>query len=189
MKTTMTTQLNGLDTTQLFETVEHIKSQPDLAAFRFRASNRWINGTVNRSTIQGFYGAGREDESRGVPFEYATSEPPILLGNNEAANTGEFLLHALAGCVTTTAVMHGTARGIKINSIATELEGDVDLQGVLGLDDSVPVGFSQIRMKMTISADCSAAELDELMEFSKNHSPIFNSVSRPVPVNLGWTKC
>jgi uncharacterized OsmC-like protein len=188
MKTTTTNQMNGLDTTQLFETVEHIKGQPDLAKFKFRASNQWIDGTVNRSTIQGFYGAGREDDSRIVPFEYATDEPPVLLGNNEGANTGEFLLHALAGCITTTTVLHATARGIKIESISSELEGDVDLQGVLGLDDSVPVGFSQIRMKMEISGDCTAAELDELMEYAKAHSPIFNSVSRPVPVQVGWVK-
>jgi uncharacterized OsmC-like protein len=188
MKTAIIKQMNGLNATQLFETVEHIKGQPDLAKFRFRARNQWINGTVNRSTIQGFFGAGREDDSRIVPFEYTTSEPPILLGNNESANTGEFLLHALAGCVTTTAVLHATARGIKIESISTELEGDVDVQGVLGLDDSVPMGFSQIRMKMEISADCTAAELDELMDFARAHSPIFNSVSRPVPVHVGWIK-
>jgi uncharacterized OsmC-like protein len=188
MKTTTTKLMNGLDTGQLFETVEHIKNQPELGKFRFRASNRWIDGTVNRSTIQGFYGAGREDDSRSVPFEYATDEPPILLGKNDAANTGEFLLHALAGCVTTTAVLHATARGIRIESISTELEGDVDLQGVLGLDDSVPVGFSQIRMTMTIAADCSAEELDELMEFAKGHSPIFNTVTRPVQVDVNWIK-
>jgi uncharacterized OsmC-like protein len=188
METTLTKKLNGLNTTQLFETVEHIKGQPNLAQFRFRAKNRWIDGTVNRSTIQGFYGAGREDDSRKAPFEYATDEPPILLGNNEGANTGEFLLHTLAGCVTTTTILHATARGIKINSISTELEGDVDVQGALGLDESVPIGFTQIRMNMTISADCPAAELDELMEYAKSHSPIFNSISRPVPIQMGWNK-
>ena len=188
MKTTLTKELNGLDSTQLFETVEHIKSQPSLAQFKFRAKNRWINGTVNRSTIKGFYGAGREDDSRKVAFEYATDEPPILLGNNEAANTGEFLLHALAGCVTTSTILHATARGIKIEAISTELEGDVDVQGALGLNDSVPVAFSQIRMNMTVSADCSTEDLDDLMEFAKSHSPIFNSVSRPVPIQIAWNK-
>ncbi|MFZ1684514.1 MAG: OsmC family protein [Candidatus Zixiibacteriota bacterium] len=188
MKTTISKRMNGLDTTQLFETVEHIKGQPELAKFRFRASNWWIGGTVNRSTVQGFYGAGREDDSRKVPFEFTSSEPPILLGNNEGANVGEALLHALAGCITTTTVLHATARGIKIESISSELEGDIDVQGVLGLDESVPVGFSEIRVRMKISADCTAAELDELMEFSKLHSPIFNSVTRPVPVQLGWNK-
>lgn len=188
MKTTTTKLLNGLETTRLFETVDHLKAQPDLAKFRFRASNRWLNGTVNRSTIQGFFGAGREDDSRRTPFEYITSEPPVLLGENEGANTGEFLLHALAGCITTTAVLHATARGISIESIATDLEGDVDVQGALGLDDSVPVGFSQIRMKMTIAADCTPEELDDLMEFARAHSPIFNTVSRPVSVQVEWNK-
>ena len=84
--------------------------------------------------------------------------------------------------------MHAAARGIKVDSISTELEGDIDVRGVLGLDDSVPAGFSQIRMQMTIAADCTKAELDDLMEFARMHSPIFNSVSRPVPVQLEWTK-
>jgi uncharacterized OsmC-like protein len=188
MKTTTTKQMNGLDTTQLFETVEHIKGQPELAKFRFRARNQWIRGTVNCSTIQGFYGAGREDDSRKIPFEFTSSEPPILLGNNEGANVGEVLLHALAGCITTTAVLHATARGIKVESITSEVEGDIDVQGVLALSDSVPIGFKEIRMKVDISADCKKEELDDLMEFTCQHSPIYNTLSRPVPVNVKWNK-
>ena len=104
-----TKKLNGLDTTQMAGTVEAIQQQPALARFEFRNRNRWVDGGENRSTIRGFYGAGQEDSSRTEPFEFVNGEPPVLLGNNEGANPVEFLLHALAGCVTTTFVLHATA--------------------------------------------------------------------------------
>ena len=106
MKTQQATKLNGLDTAQMFATIGAIKEDPTLAEFEFRNSNRWIDGGENRSTIEGFYGAGREDDSRTAPFVFTNGEPPVLLGNNEGANPVEFLLHALAGCVTTTTVLH-----------------------------------------------------------------------------------
>lgn len=188
MKTEQTTKLNGLDTDQLFATLGAIKENPTLAQFEFRNANRWIQGGENRSTIQGFYGAGREDDSRTQPFVFTNGEPPVLLGNNEGGNPVEFLLHALAGCVTTTTVLHATARGIRIQRISTRLVGDMDLQGLLGLDDSVPVGYRQIRIDMDIEADCSDEELDDLLKFAEAHSPVCNTVCRPVPVLLKRVK-
>src|SRR5512145_1391539 len=90
------------------------KADKSLAKFQFRARNKWISGGENRSMIRDFYGAGREDKSRAMTFEFVNGEPPVLLGNNEGANPVEFLLHALAGCVTTTFVLHAVARGIVI---------------------------------------------------------------------------
>ena len=190
MKTQTATieMVNGLDTAKMFETLEAIQSQPALARFQFRNRNRWIDGGENRSTIQGFYGAGREDDSRTEPFEFTNGEPPVLLGNNEGANPVEFLLHALAGCVTTTTVLHAAARGIHIESISTEMEGDLDLQGLLGLGNNVFPGYAEIRMRMHIEADCSPEELDDLMAFTPSHSPVCATVSRPVPVKVEWTK-
>ncbi len=175
-------KINGLDTEQMSQTIQAISDQPSLAQFRFRNSNRWVDGGENHSTIRGFYGAGREDDSRTRPFVFVNGEPPVLLGNNEGANPVEFLLHALAGCVTTTFVLHAAARGIRVDSISTQMEGDIDLLGLLGLDDSVPAGYEQIRMKMDIKADCSDEELDELLSYSRKHSPVCNTVCRPVPV-------
>ncbi len=182
MSTQVTQTLNGLDLEQMTQTVTALKNDPALARFQFRARNNWIDGGENRSTIQGFYGAGQEDRSRTKPFEFVNGEPPVLLGNNEGANPVEFLLHALAGCVTTTLVLHATARGIKIESISTEMDGDIDLHGLLGLDDSVSPGYEQIRMKMEIQADCTDEELDALLAYTKDHSPVCNTVCRPVPV-------
>ncbi len=175
---------NGLDMEALVGTVEAVKQDPSLGAFEFRATNQWINGGENRSRIKEFYGAGSEDESRTDVFEFTNGEPPVLLGANEGANPVEFLLHALAGCVTTTTVLHAAARGIQIERLSTELVGSIDIQGLLALDDTVPVGYEQIQIKMDIKADCSDDELDELLAFAKAHSPVCNTICRPVPVTV-----
>lgn len=174
--------LNGLDVNSAVATIAAIKADKSLARFQFRARNTWVNGGENRSVIRDFYGAGQEDKSRMSSFEFTNGEPPVLLGNNEGANLVEFLLHALAGCVTTTFVLHAMARGIAIKELSTQLEGDLDLQGLLGLDDSVSPGYEQIRIKMHVKADCSDAALDDLLAYAQQHSPVCNTVCRPVPV-------
>ncbi len=179
-----TTTRNGLNLEQMGQTVEALKNDPSLARFQFRARNQWIDGGENRSSIQGFYGAGTEDDSRTEPFVFTNGEPPVLLGNNEGANPVEFLLHALAGCVTTTTVLHAAARGIQIRRLSTELVGDIDVQGLLALDDSVPVGYESIRIRMDIEADASEQEIDDLIAFAEGHSPVCNTVCKPVPVTI-----
>jgi uncharacterized OsmC-like protein len=178
--------VNGLDMEAAFATIAAIKSDPSLAQFQFRARNRWIGGGVNRSTIRDFYGAGQEDMSRDEDFDFVftNGEPPVLLGANEGANPVEFLLHALAGCVTTTLVLHAAARGITIRALSTELEGDIDVQGLLGLDETVSPGYREIRIRMHVEADCPDDELDALLEYTQAHSPVCNTVCRPVPVMI-----
>jgi len=180
----MTETLNGMDLKKLHETVDAIKGDPEIARFEFRNANEWIQGGENRSTIQEFYGAKQWDNSRAEPFVFTNGEPPVLLGDNEGANPVEFLLHALAGCVTTTTVLHAAARGIRIESISTKLKGRIDLNGLLGLDPSVSPGYESIEIDMDIQADCTDEELDDLLAFSEAHSPVCNSVCRPVPVTL-----
>jgi len=178
----MTTHINGFDSVAMTQTIGAITNDRQLARFEFRASNQWLGGGMNRSSIQGFFGAGTEDHSRAAPFKYLNGEPPVLLGQNESANPGEFLLHALAGCITTTTVLHAAARGIRIESMSSEIVGDVDLQGLLDLDQAVRPGYRQITMTVKIEADCSDAELDALLEFARGHSPICDTVCRPTPV-------
>ena len=177
-------RINGLDKTAMFGTLEAIKSDPEIAHFEFRAKNQWISGGENRSTIKGFYGARSEDDSRVEPFMFTNGEPPVLLGNNEGANPVEFLLHALAGCVTTTAVIHAAARGITIHRLSTELAGTIDVQGLLALDDSVPVGYQEITIRMHLEADCSDDQIDELIAVAQQRSPVWNTITRAVPVRV-----
>ncbi len=173
---------NGLDIDAAVATVDAIKADTSLGRFEFRARNTWINGGENRSSIRDFYGAGQEDTSRTAPFEFTNGEPPVLLGNNEGANPVEFLLHALAGCVTTTFVLHAAVRGITIRSLSTELAGELDARGLLGLDDSVAPGYKSIRIRMRVDADCAEDELNDLLAYAQEHSPVCNTICRPVPV-------
>ncbi len=182
------THVNGLSVQAATDTIAALKADKSLARFQFRAKNEWISGGENRSTIRDFFGAGREDMSRTSDFVFTNGEPPVLLGDNEGANPVEFLLHALAGCVTTTFVLHAMARGITILELSTELEGDLDLQGLLGLDDNVFPGYEQIRIKMHVKADCTEEELDALLAYAEQHSPVCNTVCRPVPVVIERAK-
>lgn len=176
--------LNGLNLAQMNDTVALLQQKPALARFEFRARNQWINGGENRSVIKEFFGAGAEDQSRKVAFEFTNGEPPVLLGDNEGANPVEFLLHALAGCVTTTTVLHAAARGIKIRKLSTVLTGQLDLQGLLALNPEVSAGYESIQIEMDIEADCSDEEIEQLLQTARGHSPVCTTVCRPVPVTI-----
>lgn len=171
---------NGVDVTALFATIDAVKADTGLAEFRFRASNRWIDGGHNRSTIQSFYGCRQEDQSRSQPFVMDNDEPPVLLGADAGANPVEYVLHALAGCLTTTMVYHAAARGIEIGAVESELEGDLDLRGFLGLSDEVRKGYREIRVTLRVQSAADAAILKNLAQYS----PVFDIVSRSVPVRL-----
>jgi uncharacterized OsmC-like protein len=171
---------NGVNVTQLAATLDAIKQTPSLAAFQFRAKNQWLGGGLNRSTIQDFYGAGQEDTSRGKPFTLEADEPPVLLGGDRGANPVEFVLHALAACMTTTMAYHAAARGIEIGAIESELEGDLDLRGFLGLSDTVRKGYHDVRVKFRVESDAAPEDLAELAKFS----PVYDIVSNSLPVDV-----
>jgi organic hydroperoxide reductase OsmC/OhrA len=126
---------NGVDTSVLFATLDAIKQQPDLARFQFRASNTWLDGAHNRSTIKSFFGAGQEDTSRTRTFTIDAGEPAVLLGTDTGPNPAEALLHALAACLTTSLVYVAAARGVRLTRVESTLEGDMDVRGALGLSD------------------------------------------------------
>ncbi|MFO7258436.1 MAG: OsmC family protein [Bacteroidota bacterium] len=178
---TKTVRINGFDLNDIVSTVEAIQTDPSIARFEFRAHNKWIQGGHNRSTIQGFYGGGQEDLSRKKPFVLDNSEPPILLGNNEGANPVEYILHGLAGCMTTTMVLHAAANNIQLESVESWLEGDLDVQGFLGLNDKVRNGYQQIRVTFTIKGDLKEEEKQKLESFVRM-SPVYDIVTNKVPV-------
>ena len=179
----VTNIVNGVDLDRLFGTIEHISAEPTLARFQFRARNQWIDGGHNRTTIKGFYGAGQEDTSRTEPFVVDAGEPPVLLGENEAPNAPEYLLHALAACLTGTIVYHAAARGIALEGLECTIEGDVDLHGFLGLDENVRPGYQGIRVAFKASGDFDDEQLAELASLT-SYSPVRDIVSNPVPVAI-----
>ena len=175
---------NGVDLEKLTGTVEAVKASPDLARFTFRAHNRWVRGAHSKTTIQGFYGTGKEDTSRKVPFVLEGDEPPVLLGDDAGPNAVEAVLHALASCLVVGFVYNAAARGIGIDSLELDLEGDLDLQGFLGLSKSVRPGYEGIRVTCRVGSKASDQELQTLWEVAQNISPVLDIVRNPVPVSL-----
>ena len=177
----MTTHINGIKVDQLVETVNQVKDNKDIAKFKFRAANKWVSGTHTQAIVTSFYGALKEDDSRD-PMLFEIDEPPVLLGENIGPNPVEYLLVGLSGCLTTSMVAHAAVRGIQIKGIACRLEGDLDLQGFLGISDKVPVGFKEIRVFFKIDADVSDDEKEELIKMAQQYSPVFNTIANPTPV-------
>ena len=176
--------LNGVDMDRLVGTIGAIDQAPTLARFTFRATNRWLDGGNNRSRIQEFYGAGQEDATRKSAFVMDNDEPDVLLGKDRGANPVEYVLHALAGCLTTTLVYHAAAKGIRIEEVESRLEGDLDLRGLLGMPGAARNGYDGVRMAFRIKADASEDQVRELVELAQNRSPVFDIVKNPVPVRV-----
>ena len=175
--------VNGLNVDQLFSTIDLIKQKPEIAKFKFRATNKWVRGTHNRATVKDFYGAQQEDDTR-ESMAFPLDEPPVLLGNNLGANPVEYLLVALSGCLTTSLIAHASAKGIKIRGVESRYEGDIDLRGFLGLSEDVKVGFQNIRVYFKIDADIPAAEKEELVRMAQKYSPVFNTIFNHTPVSV-----
>ncbi|HEX6699617.1 MAG TPA: OsmC family protein [Gaiellaceae bacterium] len=177
-----TTIRNGVDTAQLFATLDAIKAQPELGKFQFRAHNRWIHGAHNRTAIRNFYGAGQEDTSRADAFMVDAGEPAILLGSDTGPNPAEYLLHALAACLTTSLVYVAAARGVELTEVESTLEGDMDVQGALGLSDDYRNGFERIRVSFRVAGDAPEEKLREVVERAQQRSAVFDMVTNGVPV-------
>lgn len=174
------TMVNGIELATLQATVDAIAAEPGLGQCRFRARNQWQGGSRNRTTVKGFYGAGQEIAHK-QDFELQADEPQILAGHDDGANPVEHLLNALAACATTSMVAHAAVRGIEIRELESEIEGDLDLRGFLGLDNDVPRGFMDIRIRFRVDADQdNLAQLQRLTAFS----PVVNTVTNGAPVNI-----
>lgn len=176
-----TRMINGVDVDRLSETMDAIKHDPEIATFRFRASNHWESGGHNMTTIHDFFGAKQNIDHR-KDFHISADEPDLLLGSDQGANPVELALSALASCLTTTLVYHAAARGITVRAVESELEGDLDLRGFLGMSDTVRRGYKNIGVKMRVDADASQDMLDELIELAQKRSPVFDIISNPVNV-------
>jgi uncharacterized OsmC-like protein len=172
--------VNGVDVDTLMGTVNAIAADPTLGACRFRATNAWLDGSHNRSTVKGFYGA-RQEIAHTQTFTMEADEPAILAGADRGANPVEHLLHALASCLTTTMVAHAAVRGIRIDALESELEGDIDLRGFLGLAADVPKGYTAIRATFRVQA--AEKDLPRIRELAM-FSPVFNTLMQGTKVDV-----
>lgn len=174
---------NGIDVGTLVETIEAIRTKPELARFTFRARTAWNDGMHSTARIGPFLHAGAEDESRAAPFELEGDEPPVLLGRNLGANAVELLLAALGFCYSVGYVANAAARGIEIEQMEYELEGDIDLHNFLGLSDETRPGFTEIRARARVKApQASEAALQELCAYVQQTSPVRDVLANGVPV-------
>lgn len=174
------TIVNGVNVTALFDTIEAVKGNAAIADFNFRASNVWLGGDRNRSTMKEFTGALSEHRTGVQAFIADSGEPEILLGDDGAPNPVEWLLHALIGCMTTTTAYHAAARGIAVEAISSEIDGDLDLRGFLGLSETVRKGYSAIRVRMRVKTKATPETIKALTQMS----PVFDVVSKSVPVTV-----
>jgi uncharacterized OsmC-like protein len=187
IKTEIQHAVNGVKVNELFGTIDAVKKAPVLAKFRFRAGNQWVDGGHNRTTVKNFYGT-QQDHERKEPFVLDADEPPLLLGRDLGPNPVEYALTALAACVTTSIVYHAAAKGITIRAMESRLEGDIDLQGFLGIRDDIPRGFQEIRMVVTIDADASPEKLEEIVQLGPTYSPVYDTITRAGPVSVKLEK-
>jgi uncharacterized OsmC-like protein len=182
-KTRQRVPLNGVDTPRLFATINVVKGQPELAKFQFRATNHWIKGTHSRSRIETFSGAGAEHRHTGE-VEFNADHPAVLVGGDAAPTPVEFLLHAIAGCITSGIGNIAAARGVTLTEVESTVEGDIDLRGILGLSDQVRNGYSQIRVHFNIKGDATPEKLQEIVAQSQARSAVFDVLTNGTSVKV-----
>ena len=186
MTTTESPARNGVDTATLFATINAVKEQRDLARFQFRATNTWMSGTHSRSSISSFYGAGQE-MAHVTTFDFDADHPVVLTGKDNGPTPVEFMLVGLAGCLTAGLANIAAARGVTLHSVESIVEGDIDLQGILGLSREVRNGYQQIRVSFRIDADASPEKIRELVAQSQARSAVFDVITNQVPVTISVT--
>jgi uncharacterized OsmC-like protein len=180
--TTESPRRNGVDTATLFATLDAVKHQNEIAAFQFRATNTWVNGANSRTRIREFHGAMQE-----LAHEHETvldaDHPAVLVGMDVAPTPVEYLLHAIAACLTAGIANIAAARGVTLTSVSSTVEGDIDLLGILGLSDgSVRNGYEQIRVGFHIEGDADEETLRGIVEQSRRRSAVYDALTNPTPV-------
>src|SRR5262245_1445850 len=174
---------NGVDTPALLATVDAVRAAPELAKFRFRASNRWVSGTYSESHVESFSGAGTEHAHQ-TRFSYGADHPAVLVGADRGPTPIEFLLHGLAACITAGIGNIAAARGVTLKSVESRIEGDIDLRGILGLSNEVRNGYEGIRITFDIAGDAPPEKLREIVEQSRARSAVFDVLTNGVPVEV-----
>lgn len=175
--------LNGVDTPTLFATLDVVKGQPELAKFQFRARNRWQSGTLSETTITSFSGAGGEHAHK-TTFKVNADHPTVLVGEDRAPLPVEYLLHALASCITGGIANIAAARGITLTEVESQIEGDINLLGIFGMSKDVRNGYQGIRASFSIKGDAPPEKLQEIVEQSRARSAVFDVLTNGVPVSM-----
>jgi uncharacterized OsmC-like protein len=184
MSTTVNEHIrNGVDVATLFATLDAVKAAPAAARFQFRARNEWLNGSHNRSTIDGFFGVG-EERTHQRAFQFDADHPAVLVGQDNGPTPVEYVLHALAACLTAGLANIAAARGVRLTEVKSTVVGDIDLNGILGLDPNVRNGYERITVRFTVKGDAPTEVLQAIVEQSRARSAVFDIITNQVPVEI-----
>jgi uncharacterized OsmC-like protein len=183
MTETTPSMRNGVDTATLFATLDAVKQAPEAAKFQFRASNEWASGTHSRGTIDDYFGVG-EERAHERTFVFDADHPAVLVGRDNGPTPVEFVLHALAACLTAGLANIAAARGITLSEVRSTVEGDIDLNGILGLNPGVRNGYEQITVRFRVAGDAPPEKLRELVEQSRARSAVYDIITNQVPVTI-----
>jgi uncharacterized OsmC-like protein len=172
---------NGVNVEALLGAREALEQTPQAAQFKWRASCEWINGTLSRNVIGNFFGLGRE-QPRGKTFCVEADHPQVFASEDQAPTPVELVLSGLASCLMAGVAAVAQRRGIQLHSVTATLEGDMDIQGILGIDDEVRNGFGAIRVQFNIRADASEDDIKALVAQSQKRSAVFDIITNPTSV-------
>lgn len=183
MSTASTTinNLNGVPVDKLFGTIEKLGQQPELASFRFTARNKWVDGTASSSSMREWYGVGT-DHDHVEDFQAVADHP--TLGHGHGPTPQEYVLHALAACVTAGIATGAAARGIALTDIEATVVGEIDVRGVLGIDPDVRNGFQRIHATFIVTGDADEEALARLVESSRRRSAVYDMLANPTVVEI-----
>jgi uncharacterized OsmC-like protein len=174
---------NGVNVQALLDARKALSDAPEAAKFQWRASCKWINGTHSRSTIRNFFGLGGEQKHR-TEFSFDADHPEIFASEDKGPTPVEYVLVGLTSCLTAGIAAVAQNRGIQLRSVTATIEGSMDLQGILGIDQDVRNGFDGIKVKYQIDADATPDEIKALVAQSQKRSAVFDIVTNPTDVSV-----
>ncbi len=174
---------NGVNVAHLLGAREHLTEAPEAAEFQFRAHCDWVNGTHSRTVIDSYSGLGAEHMHR-QSFAIEADHPEVFASQDNGASPPEIALAALASCLTAGIASVATNRGVQLRSVSAKVEGDIDIQGILGIDGDVRNGFNDIRVTYDIDADASKADIEAIVAQSQKRSAVFDIITNPTNVTV-----
>ncbi len=175
--------MNGVDVPTLLGTIGFVGENPEAAQFQFRAKGEWKDGTHSSTTVNGYFGAGGEHR-RDTDFTVNSDHPAVLCGGDRGMTPPEMLISALAACLTAGIGNIASARQVKLHSVETSVEGDMNLLGMLGLNEEVRNGYNAIRVKVSIKGDAPADKLARIVEQSVARSAVVDMLQNGTDVQV-----
>lgn len=177
MATTSGERLNGIDTEGLKQVMAQVAEDPAKGAVKFRVLTSWKGQTRSETQVEG-YELGGQKIARS--FTFTIDEPVELLGENTAANPQEVLMAAFNSCVMNTYVIAAAMKGIRLDKVEIETDGDLDLRGFLGIDKSIRPGYEELRYTVRIKGDGTREQFEAIHKLVMSTSPNYFNIANAI---------